>query len=294
MTHAQSRGSGLDDLSSWPTFARRKCSVAFPKRRSARSMSRLSSTITQSACASQILSRPAGLAARSRNSLSTRCLFAIKLGTVRTVKRFGSRPFFIWRHVSGIDMGAPSRARATACHRRRHTIVAKIVEEDTPGARLLCDSDHIAVRTVSRHPNADLACEGLRAGQSEFPALGTRTGVTTCKPFPPVVLQKATSPKASSLSRISWAAAITVSNSTSGAGSRSNTNRPVGQDGKVGNSTGGPRDQQLAQWPPNLQRDQSEGKVCGRLIQSPASSNGRCPAWRDVERTAHPRFHRAP
>ena len=37
--------------------------------------------------------------------------FAINAGTVRTVKRVGSRPFFTWLHVSGIETGAPSRAR---------------------------------------------------------------------------------------------------------------------------------------------------------------------------------------
>src|SRR5262249_27273518 len=52
------------------------------------------------------------------------------------------------------------------------------------------------------------------------------SGVTTCSPLPPVVLQNATRPSASRRSLSSRAAAITVSKPTSGLGSRSNTSRP--------------------------------------------------------------------
>ncbi len=50
--------------------------------------------------------------------------------------------------------------------------------------------------------------------------------LTTCKPAPPVVLQKLWRPRASSRSFISFAASITAANLISGAGSRSNTSRP--------------------------------------------------------------------
>src|SRR6266404_1687653 len=65
------------------------------------------------------------------------------------------------RHRYGSAVPRSGRQRR---HRRRRTIVAKVVEEDAPGARLLSHGDHIAVWTISCHPNADFACEGLRCG----------------------------------------------------------------------------------------------------------------------------------
>ena len=38
-------------------------------------------------------------------------LFAIKPGTVRTLKRLGSNPVRTWSQVNGMDTGAPGRIR---------------------------------------------------------------------------------------------------------------------------------------------------------------------------------------
>jgi hypothetical protein len=79
----------------------------------------------------------------------------------------GSRPFLVCCHVKGIETGAPPRARRQRRYRRRRTIVAKVVEEDAPGTRLLCYGAHIAVRTVGRHSNCR-SCHPDQPGRLVF------------------------------------------------------------------------------------------------------------------------------
>src|SRR4029077_6294720 len=64
------------------------------------------------------------------------------------------------------------------------------------------------------------------SAQVTLPFFEGASGVATCRPLPPVVLQKLMRPNASSRSRISWAASTTVEKATSGPESRSNTRRP--------------------------------------------------------------------
>jgi hypothetical protein len=91
--------------------------------------------------------------------------------------------------------------------------------------------------------------KALAVGQSSFP-LGLASGVTTCRPFPPVVLQKAMRPTSSSRSRTSRAAAMTSSNVTSGAGSRSKISRRASRVREGGSSRGGIRSRRSGRGPP--------------------------------------------
>src|ERR1700730_17622444 len=68
--------------------------------------------------------------------------------------------------------------------------------------------------------------KAFASGQVSLLFLEAASGVTTCNPLPPVVLQKQTRPISSSRSRILLAASTTVENATLGPGSRSKMRRP--------------------------------------------------------------------
>src|SRR4026209_2384627 len=74
---------------------------------------------------------------------------------------------------------------------------------------------------------AQTACaNAFASGQRTLLRFAGASGVTTCSPLPPVVLQNVAKPSDSSRSLSSRAAAITASNESSGLGSRSKTRRP--------------------------------------------------------------------
>ena len=77
--------------------------------------------------------------------------------------------------------------------------------------------DQVALGVLAGHLLADVVREGLglRPGR-RLAACTAASGVTTCSPLPPVVLQKLTRPSSSRRSRISRAASTTVAKGTSG------------------------------------------------------------------------------
>ncbi len=178
---------------------------------------------------------------------------AMRSGTVRIVYRLGSSPAVTSVQFNGIETVAPAAREATGARlpspsghcansRGRHGLGAGFGH-----------IDQITVRIVACHVLADVAGKGLASAQvTSRPLARGKAAVTTCNPLPPVVLQKLTSPRSASRSRMSCAASMTVSKSTSG---RDRDRRPGDRgprDAQARSSRGEARARRFGRWRQSL------------------------------------------
>ena len=184
--------------------------------------------------------------------------------------------------------------RARPCSRRqrrdggRHAVIAEIVEEDAARALLLRHVDQILIGTVVGHVRAD--APGRRPWLPSIPIRCpslTFSGVTTCSPLPPVVLQNEMSPSVSR--RVAHLLGGCDHGREGNVGSRIQIeHKATGQRGMVRLAIPGVEfhGRDLGHGDQALRRDRSADRACGRPRRWSAPPDWRRPAWRGAGRTS--------